>query len=286
MDIPAWPDASSLTLELRPRLHPLFQRLEEGISELTFASLFLFRHQYGYQVSHLERELYSFSGRDDKGDFFLLPFGLPDPDRLLALFSAHGRLKAASEAQAAALTGLGYSPEEDRDSFDYLYSRRDLAELPGKRFHKKRNLVRAFVGSHRCEGRSLLPEYQPDARAVLEGWRRGRPQAGDYRAAEEALRLSEELALCGCICYVEKRPAAYVLGEELARGRMYAIHFEKALSEYKGLYQFVNQSFATILPETYELINREQDLGDPGLRQAKLSYRPVDFVRKYTVRGP
>jgi hypothetical protein len=85
---------------------------------------------------------------------------------------------------------------------------------------------------------------------------------------------------------VEKRPAAYVLGEELARGRMYAIHFEKALSEYKGLYQFVNRSFAAILPETYELINREQDLGDPGLRQAKLSYRPVDFVRKYTVRGP
>jgi hypothetical protein len=286
MEIPRYPDSVPLNIELRPLLHPLFQRLEEGISELSFAALYLFRHQYSYRISRLGEELYIFSGRDNKGDFFLLPFGLPDPDALRALFGAHRRLKAASEAQAAALTGLGYSPEEDRDSFDYLYSRRDLADLPGKRFHKKRNLVRAFVDNHRCEGRSLLPEYQPDALAVLEGWRRGRTEPGDYRAAEEALRLSEELALCGCICYVEKRPAAYVLGEELARGRMYAIHFEKALSEYKGLYQFVNRSFAAILPETYELINREQDLGDPGLRQAKLSYRPVDFVRKYTVRGP
>jgi hypothetical protein len=286
MEIPAFPDRAPLELEMRPLLHPLFQLLEEGISELSFAALYLFRHQYGYRVSLVGGGLYGFSGRDAAGDFFLLPFGLPAPDILGALFRAHGRLKAVSEAQASLLAGLGYSPEEDRDSFDYLYSLRDLADLPGKRFHKKRNLVRAFVGSYRYEGRPLLEEYQPQARAVLEGWRRGRPEPGDYEAADEALRLSEELGLCGCLYYVEGSPAAYVLGEELAWGRMYAIHFEKALAEYKGLYQFVNQSFAAILPEDYELINREQDLGDPGLRQAKLSYRPVDFVRKYTVQAP
>jgi len=43
----------------------------------------------------------------------------------------------------------------------------------------------------------------------------------------------------------------------------------------------VNQAFASILPEKYSTINREQDLGNTGLRQAKLSYKPVDFVRKY-----
>jgi hypothetical protein len=286
MEIPAYPGSAPITLEMRPLLFPLFQLLEEGISELSFAALYLFRQQYGYRISQVGEGLFSFNGRDGEGGFFILPFGLPGPDILAELFRSHGRLKAASEAQAAALTGLGYSPEEDRDSFDYLYTRRDLADLPGKRFHKKRNLVRAFVGSHRCEGRPLLAENQQDARAVLEAWRRAREEPGDYEAADEALRLSEELALCGCICYVEKRPAAYVLGEELARGRMFAIHFEKALAGFKGLHQFVNKSFAAILPDSYELVNREQDLGDPGLRQAKLSYRPVDFVRKYTVRAP
>ena len=64
-------------------------------------------------------------------------------------------------------------------------------------------------------------------------------------------------------------------------GRSFAIHFEKAVSGYKGVWQFVNQAFASILPEKYETVNREQDLGDEGLRAAKLSYKPAGFVMKY-----
>jgi hypothetical protein len=43
----------------------------------------------------------------------------------------------------------------------------------------------------------------------------------------------------------------------------------------------MNQAFAASLPRHYTHINREQDLGDEGLRQAKLTYRPCGFVRKY-----
>ena len=91
----------------------------------------------------------------------------------------------------------------------------------------------------------------------------------------------EELQLCGGIYYVDGQPVAYSLGEELARGKSFVIHFEKAVSEYKGLWQFVNQAFASILPDKYETVNREQDLGNEGLRKAKLSYKPVGFVKKY-----
>jgi hypothetical protein len=63
---------------------------------------------------------------------------------------------------------------------------------------------------------------------------------------------------------------------------MFAVHFEMALEEFKGIYQFVNQHFAASLPNFYIHINREQDLGDEGLRHAKMSYRPCGFVRKFT----
>ena len=91
------------------------------------------------------------------------------------------------------------------------------------------------------------------------------------------------LQLCGGIFYIDEKPVAYCLGEELALGTGFVIHFEKAVVEpqFKGIYQFINQAFASILPEKYETLNREQDLGDPGLRQAKESYHPSGFVRKY-----
>jgi hypothetical protein len=63
---------------------------------------------------------------------------------------------------------------------------------------------------------------------------------------------------------------------------MFAIHFEKGIDEYKGIYQFMNKTFAVSLPRFFTWINREQDLGDEGLRQSKMTYRPCDFVRKYT----
>jgi hypothetical protein len=64
---------------------------------------------------------------------------------------------------------------------------------------------------------------------------------------------------------------------------MLLIHFEKGLPEYSGIYQAINQMFLEH-NRTYSLVNREQDLGDEGLRQAKLSYNPTGFVRKYRVR--
>jgi hypothetical protein len=62
---------------------------------------------------------------------------------------------------------------------------------------------------------------------------------------------------------------------------MFAVHFEKAAGGYKGMYQYMNQAFAAMLPPHYVHINREQDLGDLGLRQAKETYRPSGFVKKY-----
>jgi hypothetical protein len=73
------------------------------------------------------------------------------------------------------------------------------------------------------------------------------------------------------------------MGEELPDHKTFVVHFEKADTSYNGLYQFVNQEFAAALPANIEIINREQDLGEPGLRQAKLSYHPSGFVRKFTV---
>lgn len=280
--IPDYPDTIEITMDLRPILHPKFQSLTEGISEFAFANIYLFRDVHHYRLSKVADEMIII-GSDSDTPFFMTPFGLPEHEILESLFHDHKNLKAATEDQAQLLGERGYHIVEDRDNFDYLYSRAELAELAGRKYHKKKNLVNAFINNYNYEGKPLVEDFIPHAIEVLELWRNGRDNPGDYQATREALEQSEALQLCGGIYYVEGKPAAFTLGEQLARGESFVIHFEKALSQYKGIYQFVNQCFASILPETYLYINREQDLGDPGLRQAKLSYRPVGFVKKYRV---
>jgi uncharacterized protein len=281
--IPTYPAATEVTLAHRPLLHPKFQTLPEGISEFTFANIFLFRQSHGYRLSFLEDDLIVILGKDGDAPFFMLPFGIPAAASLERLFQDYGSMKCASFEQRMILENLGYQAVEDRDNFDYLYLRQDLAELGGRKFHKKRNLIKAFVENHDYEARPLLEEYLGDALRILEDWKQAHDSPGDYSAAREALEKSWDLQLCGGIYYVEKRPVAYTLGEELARGTSFAIHFEKAIPDYKGLFQFINQAFASILPEIYVTINREQDLGDDGLRRAKHSYKPTGFVEKYRI---
>ena len=56
------------------------------------------------------------------------------------------------------------------------------------------------------------------------------------------------------------------------------IHFEKGSPDFDGVYKAVNMEVANRLQPKVTFIDREEDLGVPGLRKAKLSYHPHHFV--------
>jgi hypothetical protein len=272
---------------MKSALHPALSMTADGVSEFTFANLYLFRNRYRYRVCR-SPGAFIISGEREGKRFFMTPCAAPEPAALEELFRTHDYWKGISDSVLgpcrAELEAGGVEFAEDRDNFDYLFLRTDLADLSGKKFHKKRNLVNAFINSCRHEERPLSADLVPQATAVLERWREDKGADGDYAAAREALEIFGALKMRGTLYYVNGRPAGWCLGERLARGRMFAVHFEKAVDEYKGIYQFMNQSFAAALPRHYTYINREQDLGDEGLRQAKMTWRPCGFVKKYTGR--
>jgi hypothetical protein len=288
MQIPGYPTFTPLTLEAKDEMQPQLSRLPDGVSEYTFANLFLFRKQYQYHVSLAEGRTLVISGEKHGEKFFMTPQAAPGRDILEELFKTHDYWKGIPDSvlvpNRERLEEWGIAVEEDRDNFDYLYLRSDLAELAGKKYHKKRNLVNQFINYYAHEMRPLTPELIPQALWVLDHWREDKGVDGDYLAARESLELFPVLGLRGAIYYINDEPAGWCLGESLAAGRMFAIHFEKAIDEYKGVFQYINQSFAASLPESFTHINREQDLGDEGLRQAKLTYRPSGFVIKHTGR--
>jgi hypothetical protein len=320
MNIPCYPDFIPLDINLKENLHPRLSLTFDGVSEFTFSGLYLFRKKYNYRISrHSNEGGFIISGEQDvssnepneqKKTFFMTPCCAPNPETLASLFATHDYWKNISKtvlkqclsysdngkseendpetANSFLLPNLNLIIEEDRNNFDYLYNRKDLAELSGKKFHKKKNHVNNFLGTYTDhEQRPMNKELIPEAIEILDRWRqstiqRSGGEEGDYIAAKEALELFDSLTLKGTVFFVGGKPAAYCLGESISRGRMFAIHFEKANDEYKGIYQFMNQVYAASLPRFFTLINREQDLGNEGLRQAKMTYRPCGFVKKYT----
>ena len=287
MPLPVYPVFENLTLDMKHDLSSSLKHVPQAISEFTFANLYLFRDTYSYKASLLPDGNPVISGVKNGEAFILLPFGIPGDEILFSLFTNHIYIKNLAQdfvqKHQIALERKGFCIVEDRDNFDYIYLKKDLANLPGKKYHKKRNLVRQFMNNYEYRETKIDSSNIRDVYRVLEMWGEDRTENGDMTAAREALELIDTLNLCGYIYYVDDAPAAYVLGEPIARGKGFVVHFEKAVGSYKGIYQFINKAFASILPAKYTFINREQDLGDQGLRQAKMTYRPSGFVKKYRV---
>lgn len=291
MVVPDYPDLRAINFDMRSALHPHLSMLPDGISEFTFAGLYLFRDTYNYHVARLPGENIIVVGEKEGASFCMLPCGIPEDHGLLQeIIQQHRSIKGLSERHIdhglKVFEELGYVVHEDRDNFDYLYHREDLAHLEGRRFHKKRNHVNAFINTYSFEEAPMELRHRDDAREILEAWQSTRHDRSDYAAAKEAIDRMEELNFSGYIIHVDGRPAAYTLGEPVMRGRSFIVHFEKARDEYRGIYQYINKAFAASLPRHYLWINREQDLGDEGLRQSKMTYRPSGFVKKFRVYPP
>lgn len=180
-------------------------------------------------------------------------------------------------------------PEEMRDHWDYLYSVEELVELKGNRFHKKKNLVNQFKKNYSYTYLPFGQEMIDQALAMQEDWCTWRDCESNDTLAAENQAIAKVLdhwremdGITGGALLVEGTIVAYTVAETLPDNTL-VIHFEKGCPDYKGSYQAINQIFLANVPAGPEIVNREQDIGDEGLRKAKLSYNPVDFVKKYRI---
>lgn len=289
--IAQYPAFSPLSFDMAYTIKVELCRLQDGISEFTFGSLYCFRDFYKYAVSKVNEHIFVFRGQESGIPFFFV-IGTDIPkDVIKELYADYGywKLIPASLLSTNPLLfeELGSIPEEDRNNFDYLYTRTALSTLSGKQLHKKKNHVNGFLNNYPDFSlKKLDMETQKDAYRVLETWaaEQHNLHATDYHAAEQALSLLKTDALFGLILYVKNIPAAWCLAELAVQDTMAVVHFEKARTEFRGSYQYINYAFAQSLPEHVVYINREQDLGDEGLRRAKMSYRPERFIEKYRIK--
>lgn len=287
--IPVYPAARPPEIFDRELLRDCLRNMQPVISELCFANLFLFRHAHQYALSSINDSLLVF-GHDYSGLPYVLPPLSGDRGEAARFLLDAGNTLYGVDGQFLAqhLTGRGYAVVEDRDNDDYLYRRTDLAELPGVPFHKKRNRIHYFTSRHTFTVEPFSRRHLAAALHLLDRWQRrhepgGSPsQQAETAAAREGLERADELGLSGVVILTAKGVAAFALGEQL-NDLTVACLFEKSDPDLEGAAQLINREFSRFQQPGCTYINREQDLGNQGLKEAKSSYHPVEMIRKFRV---
>jgi hypothetical protein len=272
----------SLELSHKILLQPLLQKITVPISEYSFANLYLFRSVHQYTL--ITGDTTAMKGITYDGMHYIMPVMPLDEDyaeKLVQLLQPGMCLFPTHNDWLHYFTQKGFTYYYNDGDSDYVYTKEKLATYPGKKLHGKRNLLYQFTAKYSVEVVPLTSQRVNDALYVLDVWKKSGNDA-DVNACIEACMLLDELNLCGSIYYVDGKPAAFIIGEAITND-MFAIHFAKAITDYKGIYQYLYNHCAKALPANYKYFNFEQDLGLQPLRFAKQSYQPDMIVTKYRV---
>lgn len=275
--------SEALDLKHKDLLYNKLKNIDTRISEYSFANLYLFRRNHQYEVCYGDDILIKGVTYDGK-KYYMPTFNfnhfnnkeieilLKDVDFIFPL-----------EYEWVKKYEDDYIITSNLDDTDYIFTLEKMTTFKGRNLHGKRNLLKQFTENYDAETKPLVESTKDDALYVLEQWQSSIGESindTDYLANIDAIKYSKELSICGIIYYVENKPVGFIMGEEINIDT-FVIHFAKGIKDYKGIYQYIYNSFANMLPKRYAYLNFEQDLGKPSLRLAKSSYEPDILLHKY-----
>jgi hypothetical protein len=294
--VPEFPLFKDISLQDKPLLDLTFQQFPPTNSEFTFSNLFIWRHAYQIKLSRWQEFLCLFA-ESGTPPFLFPPIGGGDVVEccrtVLRLMKQKGVPAKIARVPEELITRLdwkseGFRVEFNRDQSDYVYLSADLIHLQGRKYHRKRNHIKQFKQKYTYEYLPLIPERIPECLRLQTEWcdlRQCEVILGLYNesiAIQEALTHFETLGMKGGAILINGRVEAFTLGEALNPDTV-VIHIEKANPAFEGLYPTIHQAFLESQWSGYTYVNREQDLGEEGLRKAKESYFPHHMVNKYSL---
>ncbi len=180
--------------------------------------------------------------------------------------------------------------EELTDWTDYLYNADDLATLQGNKYSKKRNHVNRFAAEHPgYELQELTMGNIGDVKRFYRGLHMSHDDK-DVTAEIERQQVFnvldnyDKLPFEGAVLRTpDAGIVAFAIGEVI--GDTLYVHIEKMDHGVNGAGETINKLFASAMRDKYGIryVNREEDVGDEGLRKAKMSYHPAALLKKYNL---
>lgn len=289
-----FPTAGLFELSDRQMVQIYIDKYAPESCEYNFANLFAWQEAYHYSWCLYKGRLLVYDGKSQSA---FMPLGEPLDAGELADLARH-LLQNGLNPEIGLVTAeyLSDHPDVDRwfevvperDYAEYIYSAEKLTRLTGTKLHKKRNLIAQFKRA--CPDYELVPLHPGNLEEALSFSRdllysRGEPSGtllDEFAAIQKAFEFWGHLCMEGLAVYVAGRMVAFSVFSRINRDT-YNVQFEKSDFSYKGAAQLINQETARYVSEKCLFINREQDLGLKGLRQAKLSYEPEKLLLPHSL---
>ncbi|MDX9888116.1 MAG: phosphatidylglycerol lysyltransferase domain-containing protein [Anaerovoracaceae bacterium] len=179
---------------------------------------------------------------------------------------------------------------DDRPNYDYLYLIQDMIDLKGRPYHGKKNHLNYFINNYEHEYIELTSKHTDEAMEFIHEFnaRKDVPPHEkimlemEAEAMQDVFENLEKVGYLAGAIRIDGKIEAIAIGGQLNRNTI-TEHVEKANVQYRGLYQMINHEFCKAVGKNFKFINREEDMGIPNLRKAKLSYKPVKLVEKYII---
>lgn len=298
-------DFHTLTIADREAYQAVSLRSGRRNCNFTFANLVGWQFWFRTEVCILPDAVVLRFTLDGERAYMLCCAGTPCCDLLQAICDdCGGRMtllgledEAALQLQQNACSkGINITVEPQRNQYDYIYRRADLASLAGGKLKAKRNHVNKFLSEYPdFEYRPLEPSMFDECRRLEILWREERGDVNpvydagnttegsepciidtilaEQRVMETVFAHWDALGMMGGSIWLDGRMVAFTYGATVTDDTI-DVCVEKADRAIDGLFSVINQQFCAHLPEQYVYVNREEDMGLEGLRKAKLSYHP------------
>jgi len=179
--------------------------------------------------------------------------------------------------------------EEVRGYFEYCWYTKTLVELRGKSFVGIRGQINHFLKNYTYTVEPITTETKEEVRAMIHQWGAEKKTTDDSMMHDELLAVDisldhyDDLHLEGILIRIGGAVGAVSIWEKNF-GDVVMIHYEKGLQKFSGIYKIINRETAKILENRYKIINRESDVDDSGLREAKMRYHPDFFIKAYQMK--
>ena len=273
-----------------------YARYPQEHSDNLFTNMVCWNHFAHYAFAHVRGAVVLSSTIDGKTKF-RPPIGPRDPDLLADVIRL--AVEAGDDAPLVLVDastrewiqerypGLPLHP--DRPYFEYVYRATDLASLPGRNYLSVRRQLNRFRKNCDPLVKPIRKEDIPAVQDFLIEWCEWKHCNGHPFLAHEkeailfAIDHYQELEIEGLFIEVVGKVGAMALWEPL-NPTTAVVHFEKGLPDCEGIYKAINAETAAHLQDRFTFINRESDMGVPGLREAKMRYHPHHMVKFFYAR--